>query len=179
MNRTILALGLSAWLCGCGTDDSSDPGPDLIPQTYRVSECGGFQAASKADFTPQDYCAAEVLSWTYDKATHALKLTDSRALLNCCGDRTMTLTEKNGLYQIVETDAPQQGSGRCHCMCVFDLSVEVQLLPAATAEFVLKREVTDSGDGLQQIWRGQIDLSKGSGSVVLDSTDVGPWCSNH
>jgi hypothetical protein len=114
MNRTILALGLSAWLCGCGTDDSSDPGPDLIPQTYRVSECGGFQAASKADFTPQDYCAAEVLSWTYDKATHALKLTDSRALLNCCGDRTMTLTEKNGLYQIVETDAPQQGSGRCN-----------------------------------------------------------------
>lgn len=186
MKRTLMTLTFAA-LLGCGTgDEPTTPGPTgpgtpsgLIPQTYKISECGGFDAATKADFAPTSYCDAEVLKWSYDAATGTLKLRDNRVLLNCCGDRTMTLDEKSdGSYEILEVDAPEAAAGgsRCNCMCVFDLTMEASAIAGGTIQVTLSREVTDSGAGVETIWSGQIDLSKGSGDVVVDGADVGFWC---
>ena len=191
MKRTLLTLTFAA-LLGCGAgEEPTNPEPNpihpstpttpggLIPQTYKISDCGGFDAATKADFAPTGYCDAEVLKWSYDAATGTLKLRDNRVLLNCCGDRTMTLVEKtDGSYEILEVDAPEAAAGgsRCNCMCVFDLTMEASAIAGGTIQVTLSREVTDSASGAETIWSGQIDLSKGSGDVVVDSTAVGFWC---
>jgi len=175
--RRVLVAGIIT-LLGCGSTESTNPN-DLIPQSYKVSECGGFEApASAGDFAPTSYCDAEVLKWSFDSASGTLKLSDNRALLNCCGERKMSLTEQlDGSYEIMETDAPEAQTGsRCHCMCVFDLSMEATAIAAGSIQVQLKREVTDSGNGVESIWSGALDLTQGSGEVVIDSTDAGMWC---
>ena len=184
--KRLTMLGLAVLLINCGADDTNpgpgtnpepgtNPGSELIPQTYKISDCGGFELQTKADFAPAGYCDAEVLKWAYDATTGTLKLRDNRMLLNCCGDHKMTVTENNGVYEVLEVDAPEEGA-RCYCMCVFDFTVEAQSLAGGTIQVKLLRDVTDSGNGVEQIWSGQLDLSKGSGEVVLDTTDVGPLC---
>jgi len=162
-------------LAACGDDPSAENDP-LIPQTFKISECGGFEAQklqSKAG--PAAYCDAEVLDWSYDAASGTLKLSNERVLLNCCGDRKATLTENNGVYELLETDAPQNGS-RCHCMCVFDLAVEGKSIPGGVIDLKLLRQVSEDGPAAKTVYTGKIDLSKGSGTVVVDATDVGFWC---
>jgi len=141
-------------------------------------KCGGFEAqartAAKAD---AEYCDAEVLLWSYDSETATLSLADNRIFLNCCGDHSMVVTEEEGVYLVTETDAPEFGDARCGCMCVFDFSVEVQEVAMGVIDIKLVRDVTDSETGAEVIYEGSLDLADGSGSVIVDETDVEPWCS--
>jgi hypothetical protein len=183
---TTLAL-LTSLIAACGSD-AKNPDPanpsELIPQTYAISQCGGFESKSTfsapAPGAPASYCDAELLSWRYEKATGKLVLSNTRASLNCCGDRTMKIEEKDGVYLVTETDEPQAivtGSGptkaRCGCMCVFDLSVEAQSIPEAEIEVKLARDVTDSGSAAQALWSGKLNLAAGAGTVVLDKNPIG------
>jgi len=128
---------------GSTTLDPSDAGTwcqktdEVPPQSFAVSECGGFAPAS---YAPGSYCAAEVLEWTFDGSN--LKLVDRRALLNCCGERTVTVSKLTGVYVVTETDAPEK-KGRCLCMCVFDLEVTLEKLMGGVIEIELVRDVTD------------------------------------
>jgi hypothetical protein len=156
--------------------ESSAP-QDPSSQSFAISECGGFEAKSDSSFG--GYCDAEVLDWSYDAASGALIFTDKRALLNCCGDRSMQVSEKNGTYVITEIDAPEGGDGRCLCMCVFDLKVTYNtgVVPVSgMVPIVLVRDTIDDSKPPVTLYSGSIDLSAGSGSVVVDTTDAGPWC---
>lgn len=180
MSRLAFATILcSLLLWGCGDGNNENPGPDPGPLnlTYKVSECGGFAKADKAD-APLGYCDAEVLDWSYDAAKGKLSLSDKRALLNCCGDHSVAVTEENGTYVITETDAPQASAGgaRCHCMCVFDFEASFDLAGGGLVSIKLVRDVTDDNEPAKTIFSGQLDLSKGSGSEVLDTTDATGWC---
>jgi hypothetical protein len=155
-----------------GWCESSAP-QDPSAQSFAISECGGFDA--KSDSSYGGYCDAEVLRWELDPATGAVTFTDQRALLNCCGDRSMQVALENGTYVITETDAPEQAGGRCLCMCVFDLAVTVNNL-SGTIPIVLVRDITDDNEPPVTLYSGSIDLSAGSGSVVVDTTDAGPFC---
>lgn len=175
MKRMLWILS-TVGLLGCG-EGGNEPDPGhLIPQTYQISECGGFELQSRGDFAPAGYCDAEVLKWSYDAQSGTLKLRNNRVELNCCGDRAMTLQEQaNGSYEIRVTDAPEALVGRCLCTCVFDFSLEAKSIASGVIQVKLLREVTDSGLGAAQIWSGQLDLSKGAGEVVLNSTPSS-WC---
>jgi hypothetical protein len=174
---TLLSFSL-VWGCGEGDTEPTDPGPGPLNTTFKVSECGGFDQASKAD-TPGGYCDAEVLDWSYDAASGKLSLSDRRVLLNCCGDHSVTVAQdKNGAFVITEVDAPEQ-LGRCQCMCVYDFEVSFDpgVAPAGgPLSIVLVRDVTDDNAPAVTVFSGQLDLSAGSGSEVLDTTDVGMWC---
>ena len=99
----IVALGVAF---GCMDSDPQDPAQLVQQQT--ISACGGFQAALPPETGgADDYCAAELLDWTYDAATETLELTDARALLNCCGVRTVEMAQVDGVYVVTETDAPE------------------------------------------------------------------------
>lgn len=156
------------------------PTPKPLPQTPTVSECGGFAATAKSDGAPPlAYCDAETLTFTHDAATGTLELQNDRILLNCCGDRGITATLEDGVYVLRETDAPEGGSGRCNCMCVFDFKVSVQGVPAEAIKVQLERTITDDNASAGAIiWTGSLDLTQKSGSVVVDATDVAPWCQN-
>ena len=168
---------------GCSNDMSCNTEgvcivAELI-QADRISACGGFEAEGSPLFghpDASDYCAAEVLHWTYESDTQTLKLADARVLLNCCGDHSFTVEEQNGVYVFTETDAPEGGWGRCACMCVFDFIIEVQGIPAGTIPIRIDRDVTDWPEGSGLVIEADLDLTQGSGSITIDETDVGPWC---
>jgi len=177
---TLVAAGLVALGAACGqVGDDPEQEDHLIPQTYAVSECGGFKVTNQSDnnYQPTGYCDAEVLQWSYEPKDGKLRLSNNRVLLNCCGDRKVTLKEVNGKLVVTEVDAPEASSGgRCYCMCVFDLAVEALKVPGGTVQVELHRSVTDSASGPTQVFTGKLDLSQGSGTVVIDKTDAGPWC---
>ena len=174
-------LTLMALLTACGGGDATAPGPDLLPQSFAVSECGGFKAHAATELAPapQSYCDAEVLRWTYDKGAGKLAFANDRVNLNCCGERVMKLAEVNGIYEIRETDGPEQittasgtSEARCHCMCVFDLEVEAQQIPPGPVQVKLVREITDSNEPAATVYSGTLDLSTGGGLVVVDGSPV-------
>lgn len=172
LSLTIAALAL---LGACGTESQNPgaPGPELLPQTQAISECGGLKPYELSQIiqpAPASYCDAEVLRWAYDAQAGTLVFSNERISLNCCGTRSIKLTEAGGEYLLKEVDSPEQ-AGRCDCMCVYDLQVEAQQIPGGTIQLRLVREVTDDG-GAQTLYTGAIDLSAGSGTIVIDSASV-------
>lgn len=168
---------------GTTTTDTTSSSTSTLTQNSLVSECGGF-AKTKVDPPtpdPATYCDAEQLLWVYDADAQSLGLTDARITLNCCGEHSMSVAvDDAGTYVVTERDAPQIVGGmasRCNCMCVFDFGVSVEPVPAGTIDVRVVLEVTDSADASTVVWEGAIDLTKGSGSIVIDSSSADPWCS--
>lgn len=169
---------------GAGGSGGEGGGSGLT-QFPSVSECGGFvgggSASAKIDppmADPATYCDAERLLWVYDAATQSLGVSNTRVLLNCCGDHTITVTEEGGTYVFMERDAPQAASGgaRCNCSCVFDYTVSIEPIPEGSLPIRLVLDVTDSGKAPEVVYEGSLDLTKGSGEVILDPNTVDPWC---
>jgi hypothetical protein len=179
LGRALLLLTL-AWMTAVAA------GCTPLVQEDRVSACGGFDSAANSQALTADeasYCDAEILRWRYEGALDKLTLTNTRVLLNCCGEHSMTVHQEGDTYIVTERDAPEQigplpGSGaRCGCMCVFDYELAVQGVAGDSIALRLVREVTDSDAGVETVWEGELDLSEGQGGIVLDETDVEPWCS--
>jgi hypothetical protein len=168
----VVVLGVAV---GCLEEGETDPG--LLEQHQAISACGGFEETLPPETGgADDYCAAEVLDWAYDAATQVLELTDARALLNCCGERTMGMSLVEGVYVVSELDSAEGGMGRCDCMCVFDLRLTVEGLLGGILPVRVERLVTDEASAPAVVWEGELDLGLGAGAVVLDATDVGMWC---
>ena len=172
--KAIMVIASLVMVVGCG-GFSSNPG--VISQQDAVSDCGGYKTDGSPlfDYTG-DYCAANVLHWQYDSATETLGLSDERILLNCCGDHSMKIEDKDGVYVITETDAPESfaGGARCACMCVFDYTLEAVGVLEDLIQIKIIRDVTDSQDGPQVVFEGQLDLTEGAGHVVIDETASAP-----
>jgi hypothetical protein len=181
MKKTMTILmaacfAMAGFALGCG-GYSSDPG-SITSQVDNNSGCGGFAKQDGALFDADPaYCAAQVLHWEYDAAAGKLALADARVLLNCCGEHSMTIAEQDGLYVVTERDAPEFEDARCACMCVFDFSLEATGVPEAVIPLQIILDVTDSQDGPRVTFEGELDLTQGSGSVVISEEDVEPWCS--
>jgi hypothetical protein len=172
--------------CGtCSADRVCNAAGLCVDGTYiqedKVSDCGGFEASGESLFDgleKMEYCDAEVLHWRYDETTQSLKLADARALLNCCGDHSMTVEEIDGVYVFTETDTPEGGWGRCLCMCVYDFVIKVDDIPPGTISIRIERVVTDWPEATGLVYEGELDLSLGTGSEIIDDTDVADWCTN-
>jgi len=176
-SMAMLVLLGNAWLAGCGDAETEGLAPgDKLESTARLSKCGGFaQEQQGAAAVPASYCAAEVLTWSYSAGT--LKLTDQRALLNCCGERTISARLEGGSYVVTERDTPATGaSSRCRCMCVYDFELALAKVPEGALSVRLEREVTDSGEPARQLFAGTLETASGSGSVVLDTAEAAGWC---
>lgn len=166
---------------GTTTGGSGGAGGSVIDITQEVdlSDCGGFQPLSGSgdsgdETPPPSYCEAEVLYWTYDAVSQELAVTDSRVELNCCGDHSMVVEKQGDSLVVTETDAPEGGAGRCDCMCVFDYAATAAPVEQGVIQVELMRHVTDSGDAFS-VWQGSIDLSEGSGYVIIDD-EPSMWC---
>jgi len=163
---TILAAALGA------CTDPGTPG--------EVSTCGGFEGLAAHALTNaavDDYCAAEVLVWTYDATAETLSLSNERVSLNCCGEHSVALRQTGDTtFAMAEVDAPESGDARCGCMCVFDFRVTGEQVPDGVITLELTREVTDSEDPFTEVWSGELDLGAGAGSIVVDTTDLEMWC---
>ena len=154
-------------------NNTTPTGPTEVGQMATFTECGDQEQ------TPE-YCAAEVLEWSYDAGSGALTLKDSRAYLNCCGERTIKAFKiDDTTYELRETDDPavlEDGSeARCGCMCVFDYGIQIPDVAEGVITVRVKREISDSDNGNLD-WEGMLDLSEGEGEQTLDTTDAGGFC---
>jgi hypothetical protein len=148
--------------------------PVNIGQNPLTSECGGFvdlaRAAQPADETN---CGDDKLQWSVDEENGVVHFTNFDVFLNCCGVHDVTVHVDNGVFVITEIDEPEEGGGRCNCMCLFDFSVDMPIPEATTVQVRIFRHSTDEGDGVTA-WEGEIDLTPGSGEVMIKEK-VG-WC---
>ncbi len=176
----IVPLAALSLTLGCGAE--GDPDASDLPQSQKVSSCGGFSKTSPQSqtvdglelFAGNTYCDAEVLDWSYDKAGGKLSIANNRVLLNCCGDHSISAKEVGGVLVVTEVDAPVQANSRCGCMCVFDYALDLESVAPGTIQLRLDRHVMPGTP--RTAWKGKIDLSKGSGSVAVDKTPAGMWC---
>jgi len=61
-------------------------------------------------------------------------------------------------------------------MCVFDYVIEVQGVDEEVIDVRIERDVTDWPEGSGLVWEGQLDLTQGSGQVIIDDTPEDMWC---
>ena len=172
------ALGLVA---SCTTNTS--PVEDCL-KSFDVSDCGGFEANRDRNFKDgDDYCDAERLYWSYDAATRELVIDNTRVLLNCCGNHSVTANRDTGGdfvapgISVTEIDEPET-AGRCGCMCVYDFHVVLEDVDPGQQQFYLYRQVSDDPNSSGMILDTVLDLDQGSGVIVINDDDVDPWCGN-
>jgi len=178
MNRIAMIAGtliFAATAAGCFETDGAvtgDPTGELT-QHQAVSDCGGFEVTEGGG--DGDYCAAERLEWSFDIATGSLEIQNSRVVANCCGDRSIEVEVVDGVYVITEVDLPEDGGGRCRCMCVYDFSLTVEGLPEGVIPVRLQRD-TPYETGLELLFEGDLDLSAGAGTEIIDPESADSWC---
>jgi len=151
-----------------GGDDDDDDLRWLENQQDDTSDCGGFEFAEQ-EKSVGDYCDDELIDWTYDAASGEFWIQDSRILLNCCGDHSMQVAVPNPdeLY-VLEIDNSIGGS-RCGCVCIYDYAVAAQNVPDTPTTLTIERSVDDCAACSGILWSGPIDLTVGSGSIVLQT----------
>lgn len=110
-------------------------GNTFVPQKCEMSSCGGFPrgealiaADSAALTTAEEYCAAEVLSWTYDSENEQLTLLHTRLMASCSDTYTMALTQ-NGTQEYALSLDIQQGYPPADCMCIYDVRLVASQIP--------------------------------------------------
>ena len=163
-----------------GAAGQAGSGSALTSQNSVVSDCGGFEAGNRG---PVGYCDAEKLMWAYDASTGTLSLLDARVMLNCCGEHSFDVyyDATTGKYEGWEIDAPEMigtEPSRCNCSCVFDFRTEIVDVQSSTIELVLMRHETDQG-AAQQVWSGTLELTAGSGEVILDDQPMDYGCGEY
>lgn len=167
--------------CSNQIEEPYEPDPTGLTQRPLISECGGFAAPmiEPPQPDPSTYCDAERLLWAYDRETGELGLTNSRVLLNCCGDHGIQVEKEGEVYVVTERDAPQAAAGgaRCGCMCVFDYATVVSPIGEQTISLRLVRNVTDQDPAVTVVGEWTVDLTAGQGSIDVEVGTVEPWCS--
>lgn len=175
---------MAVFVSACGNftaqpepDQGSDSDPHPLAYQAALSDCGGLDVTVEKS----DYCAAEILAWEYDPETKIFVFADNRIVLNCCGEHDMSIRLVDGVYRITEYDAPEQiepdVESRCHCMCSFDYELKVQDMPHEEIQVKLLRDISDDDDwnsGL--VWEGELDLTLGSGEIIIDDVPVEYGC---
>ena len=178
-----LAIALTVlFVAGCGGGGGDNPG-NLDNVEFQVSECGGFEANQPAPMpaplpapAPADYCAAEVLNWSYSADTGRLDLLNTRVFLNCCGDHSVRMDLVDGVLTVLELDKPEFGDARCDCMCVFDFQASAVGVPAGELAVELWRHETDQTADPVLVWQGTLDTAAGGGDEIVSEEDLGMWC---
>jgi hypothetical protein len=165
---------------GCGDDDVSigddgGGGSGLGGQGGQAEPLNQIDALSDcaAGMAEPGYCDAELLLWSYDAAAGELTLEDQRMELNCCGERSWTIEQVGEGYVATQIDAPDSIDGmetRCDCLCVFDFTLVASPVPEGLVDLEVRRHVTDTAEGPVTLFSGQLDLSAGSGEVLIDDT---------
>jgi hypothetical protein len=143
-----------------------------------ISDRGGFLEPEQrlATVGDEDYCGGEVLRWRYDEPAAMLRLADARLMLNCCGQRTVSVERIDSVVEITERDEPDRAEGRCEAQCAFDFALGLHDVTSEDVYLRLLRDVTDEQGSPSVVWSGLFALSEGAGVVVLDGVASDAGC---
>ena len=180
---TLTGIFLSALMLvmiSCQSDTPVQTLPNITASSFQVSECGGFITAKKAagsvvpfSLDPHTYCDAERFLWNYDEKDRTVSILNTRVLLNCCGDHSVSTSFENGTIIITENDQPENGTGRCRCMCVFDYFVAISGISPGNYPTRLELTIDDS---TETKWEGILVVIDGSGEIIIDDEPLTHSC---
>lgn len=157
--------------------DAKQTWNNTTPMILDVTTNPTFTACMDIEKT-QEYCAAERLKWSYDATTKVLNVQNTRAELNCCGERAIKAYKNpDGSYELLETDDKEE-NGRCNCMCVFDFGVDLKDIEAGTIDVTLARHILDDpNQNKETIWSGKITIPAMNAEDSIDiNTNASVWC---
>ncbi len=146
----------------------------VLAEKNKVSECGGFDTEDADSDTEKNVSSKdERLIWEYDKKSKTLKFLNKNVWLNCCGERsvTMSLNDETGAYEIYETDKAEMDGDeplRCDCECFFDFKVSMADVDSGIIKVKLFRIITENEEPMFQVWEGDADLSQGQGDILIE-----------
>ncbi|MCA9520394.1 MAG: hypothetical protein KC609_05460 [Myxococcales bacterium] len=142
---------------GCGSNGGPCRTLDGLKQCPETSVCGGFAIGSP--FRVDDFCASERLIWRYDATARELQLVYQRLAADCARHVGLELRRHGAGYRLV----PLLDLGPSTvCLCDYGLALRVSGPPL---RFALE---IDGISGVDARWSGELDLSLGSGTIVLD-----------
>ncbi|MDM8523894.1 beta-propeller domain-containing protein [Desulfococcaceae bacterium HSG8] len=140
---------------------------DNLGENGKVSECGGFDSEETRDGRND-----EQLTWKYSERSKTVTLRNKNVWLNCCGERSVTvsLNEETGIYEIYETDqggADDSSATRCRCQCFFEFKIKIPDVEPGTIKVKLFRIISDAESPMSKVWKGDLDLTEGEGDIVI------------
>ena len=168
-----IGLCLALLPAGCGTEPEVDDnfgwliGGCIGQAEALVEQTSGYDTTCKPEaLLPEeiDYCTEKIF-WEYNQANRTLQLVHGPVALNCCGVRYVNSGVAEEFYTILEMDEP--GEYRCRCMCDTFYSVCIRNVPETLLPIRIFLHVTDETSQPADVWEGELDLSEGSGQIVL------------
>jgi hypothetical protein len=163
-----LLLVISA--CSEKAADSDSPGGVASASVVEVTGCKTFESNSSRSFAaPTQSC----IQYEYDGES-VLRFTHINAGFNCCPDSLGVSVHNVGAsYTIQEIEWLL--SGGCHCLCLFDMTVELLNVEPGICTLKFNEPYVLAGDNELEF---TIDLAaEPSGSICVDR-DRYPWGSH-
>lgn len=153
-----------------GCKKSETPDLDVIATLLSVDGCKQFLSNSQADdgtILPGPY--QDCLDWHFD-GNGTLVLQHISSGFNCCpGEITSNVFIEGNTITVEELEETQG----CKCLCLFDLTVQLQNLPAGTWIVRVLEPYVQETDTVME-FTIQLTSSASSGSVCYDR-DYYPW----
>ncbi|MFW6369189.1 MAG: hypothetical protein ACOC0J_01250 [Myxococcota bacterium] len=117
----------------------------------------------------EEWCGAERLQWSYEAESETLDLLHSRVALNCCAEHSVSYEQVGDIHVVTEIDVPPR-DGRCRCTCLFDFHSSLAGIASGMASVLVLLDIEEE-EGSSVVWEGDLDLTEGSGEIVLDDTE--------
>ena len=141
--------------------------------------CGLAKFSGVVQVSPEEYCQAEKLFWSYDGVEKRLQLLHTRNILNCAALMATSLIAEENSYCLLETNN-QDTRVAALCDCTFDLYCSAVIDVPDTSVITLTIDRVGDVDSMHQALRTigiQINLREQKGTIVLqnDSTSC-QWC---
>ena len=162
MKRILIILLGFMVLTSCGGVDTASSEVEK-----NISECGGFEERAVFNFKAysEEMSCDQLVIWKYNKTEKVLNIVNQDVRLNCCGEHDIKIekTEENIKYTMI--DNPDHGA-RCDCMCYYDYSADIGNVSGTEINLSVFTDVAEN-EGTENVWEGKIDLSEGSGIIVV------------
>ena len=164
MKKNLIILSGILIFAGCGGVDTDSSG---IETNVSVSECGGFEDREVFSLNAKEETTCDqLIIWKYDETEKVLNIVNQDVLLNCCGEHDVEIKKtEDGKIEYTMIDNSMQGA-RCDCMCHFDYSADIKNVSGTEVNLSVFTDVEEN-EGPETVWEGTIDLSEGSGTIVV------------
>jgi len=135
-----------------------------VEENVQVSGCRGFNSQNLYSLNNEPICD-HLISWKYNKIENILSILNQDVMLNCCGEHDVRIEKTEDGIKYTMIDNSVQGA-RCGCSCLFDFSADVKIVSQGELTISVRTDVEEN-EGPEAVWEGKINLSEGSGTIVV------------
>ena len=135
-----------------------------VEENVRVSGCRGFDNSNTVSLKSVQRCDQSII-WKYNNQEGVLNIVNQDIMLNCCGEHDVRIEKGYKSIKYIMIDNPENDA-RCGCSCLFDYSADVKIDLEDGRTLAVFTDIAED-EGLKEVWEGRINLSEGSGAIVI------------